>query len=124
MRTKRIQVLVATGVMGLALGTGVGIAAARSHPTVSTTATISGSMMDSTGTTRSMMGGTAGAASLMGTTGSMHGGQVSLNMDAMRAMHAGMRSQMPASVRQRCDALHAKMKADATDSHAAHHTAG
>lgn len=121
MRTKRIQVLVATGVMGLALGTGVGIAAARSHPTVSTTATISGSMMDSTGTTRSMMGGTAGAASLMGTTGSMHGGQVSLNMDAM---HAGMRSQMPASVRHRCDDLHTTMKADATDSHAAHHTAG
>jgi hypothetical protein len=80
MRTKRIPVLVATGVLGLALGTGVGIAAARPDSTVAPAATVSGSMM-----------------------GSTHGGAVPVDMDAM---HAAMRDRMPASVRQRCDALH------------------
>lgn len=88
MRTKRIPVLVATGVLGLALGTGVGIAAARPDSTVAPAATVSGSMM----------GSTTGS-----TMGSTHGGAVPVDMDAM---HAAMRDRMPASVRQRCDALH------------------
>jgi hypothetical protein len=41
---------------------------------------------------------------MMGSTmGSTHGGAVPVDMDAM---HAAMRDRMPASVRQRCDALH------------------
>lgn len=112
MQTKRIRLFVATGVFGLALGTGVGIAAARPHAVVvSPTAT----------TSRSMMGGSTGATNMMGATGSMHGGTASVDMDAM---HAAMRDRMPAAVRAQCDALHAQMTTGATTNHGAHHPTG
>jgi len=114
MQTKRMRVFVATGVFGLALGTGVGIAAARPHTAVvSPAATTSGSMMGG-----SMMGGSTGATGMMGATGSMHGGTAGVDMDAM---HAAMRDRMPASLRAQCDALHAQMTAGATTNHGAHH---
>jgi hypothetical protein len=104
MRTKRIAAFAATAVVGLVVGTGVGMAAAQTELTMSHTAGVSSSMM-----------GTA-----MGTRGTMPSGMAGPGMDAM---HSAMRNQMPASVRKQCDALHAQMTAGSgsTDSHTAHH---
>jgi hypothetical protein len=104
MRTKRIAAFAATAVVGLVVGTGVGMAAAQTELTVSHAAGVSSSMM----------------GDAMGTRGTMPGGMAGPGMDAM---HAAMRDQMPVTVRKQCDALHAQMVAgsSSTSSHTAHH---
>ena len=82
----KILTLTATGLAGVVLGAGIGIAAAGDNPTTPTERPEVTAPMD---------------------TASMD--MSSMDMGSMDEMHASMRDQMPAELAEQCDEMHAAM---------------
>jgi hypothetical protein len=88
----KILTLAATGLAGVVLGAGIGIAAADDTPKTPTERPAVTAPTD------------------MGSMDSMDMGSMdSMDMGSMEEMHASMRDQMPAEMVQQCDDMHAAM---------------
>lgn len=95
----KILTLTATGLAGIVLGAGFGVAAADDTPPAPTERPDAAAPMAMDSMDMDSMG--------MG----------SMDLASMDAMHGSMRDQMPAAMADRCDEMHAVM----AEQHAEHH---
>ena len=91
----KILTLAATGLAGIVLGAGIGVAAAGEAPSPP---------RERSGLTAAMETCSMDMGSMMGSID-----MGSMDMGSMDEMHASMRDQMPAEVAEQCDDMHAAM---------------